>query len=150
MSGEVVNLATLAGWIGSIGAFVWGVYTYGDKRAQDNKSPFLKQQLDLCFRASEVVATLTTEGNPEKWDEARHEFWRLYYGTLCIVENREVADAVIALGKLIPRPEQPRPGQLPITDLEFRSASILLAREARKLILAAWRIKLDPATERIP
>ena len=150
MGGEVVSLATLAGWIGSIGAFVWGVYTYGDKRAQDNKFPFLKQQLDLCFRASEIAATLTTESDPDKWDEARHEFWRLYYGTLCIVENREVADAVIALGKLIPRPEKPRPAQLPITDLEFRSASILLARQARKLILTAWRIKLDPATERVP
>jgi hypothetical protein len=37
MGGEVVSLATLAGRIGSICAFVWGVYTYGDQRTQDNK-----------------------------------------------------------------------------------------------------------------
>lgn len=153
MSGEIAglgDLTTLAGWISSIGAFVWGVYTYGDKRTQENKAPFLKQQLDLCFRASDVAATLATESNPEKWDEARFEFWRLYYGTLCIVESRAVGDAMIALAKLVPRPEKPRPAQVPITDAGFRSASIRLAHEARKLILSAWRIKLEPLTDRIP
>jgi hypothetical protein len=44
-------------WIGAVYAFCWGVYTYGDKKEQSNKEPFLKEQLKLCFRASELART---------------------------------------------------------------------------------------------
>ena len=145
--GAVSNLVT---WVGAIYAFCWGVYTYGDKKEQSNKEPFLKEQLRLCFRASELAATLTSETCTKKWEEARQEFWRLYYGPLCIVEDPDVARAMVNLSDKIPRPEHPRPDQLPIADVELRRASINLAHAARRLILAAWDVKLAPLTERTP
>jgi hypothetical protein len=136
------HFATLAVWVGSIIAFAWGIYKYADAREQANKEPFLKEQLSLCFRASDVASRLTTESDPTKWNEARLEFWRLYYGPLCIVEDEAVEEAMVLLGYRIPKPEQPIPDRLPIEDNGFRKASLTLAHAARKLILDAWDIEI--------
>jgi hypothetical protein len=141
---RVTELTNLVTWIGAIYAFCWGVYTYGDKKEQSNKEPFLKEQLKLCFRASELASRLATESHPDNWDEVRHEFWSLYYGPLCIVENLAVETAMVALGEQIPKPGQPRPDRLPIADEAYRDASIALAHAARTLILNAWGVELGP------
>ena len=105
------HLVTLTAWIGAIVTFGWGIYRYADAREQGNKEPFLKQQLELCFRASASAARLTTESDPTKWNEARLEFWRLYFGPLCVVEDEKVQEAMVALGDLLPKPEDKIPDQ---------------------------------------
>jgi hypothetical protein len=66
----------------------------------------------------------------------------LYFGPLCIVEDREVENAMVALGKRIPKPEAPIPDELPIADGEFRNLSIRLAHAARRLIQSGWGVDL--------
>jgi hypothetical protein len=41
----------------------------------------------MTFEASDTVARLATEIDPIKWEKARLTFWRLYWGTLAIVED---------------------------------------------------------------
>jgi hypothetical protein len=137
-----ISILTLIPWLASVGAFVYGVWQYSDKKSQSNKEPFLKEQFQLCFRASDAAARLTSETDAKKWDEARLEFWRLYYGTLCIVESREVEKAMEDLGDRIPPPGAPVPEKLPLGGDEFRDLSINLAHAARRLILRSWKIDL--------
>jgi len=144
-----LELSTLIAAAGAIVAFLFGVYQYADKKRQSNKETFLKEQLRLCLEASNAVARLTVE-EEEKWDEARRDFWRLYFGILCVVEDRHVAKAMITVGENIPKPGLPRPIKTPISDEAFRKNSIKLAHEVRRLILASWQVKLDtvPTDER--
>ncbi len=137
-----IELSTAVTVIGAIAAFLFGVYQYADKKKQSNKEPFLKEQLRLCFEASNAVARLTIEPDKEKWEEARHDFWRLYYGVLCVVEDPDVEEVMFALGKRIPQPESSPPAVIPISDDAFRNSSIELAHAARRLILKNWGIKL--------
>jgi hypothetical protein len=131
-------LSNLVTWIGSIYAFSWGV---GGKKEQSNKEPFLKEQLRLCFRASELAATVATETCAKKWEEARKEFWQLYWGPLSVVEDPAVEDAMVELGKLIPTEPVDAP-KLPMTTLG--EPSYRLAHAARDLVLASWNVDLPP------
>jgi hypothetical protein len=98
----------LGGIVGIVGAFV-GVWQYLDKRSQSNREPFLKQQMDYCFRACDAVGRMIAESDPEKWKAARADFWALYWGTLAVVEDRSVEAAMVAMGRLVPPPEAPAP-----------------------------------------
>jgi hypothetical protein len=143
-SGPVALIGTLVTLIIGAGTFIWGVVTYRDAKKTEGKQPFNKEQFALCFEASNLASKLATETNPEEWDAARRNFWRLYYGPLCIVEDEDVARAMIAVGKLIPKPDLPRPDTLPIASTEYRQASIDLAHKVRALIQKTWDVELAP------
>jgi hypothetical protein len=116
-----------------------GIWQFSTQRQQSNRQPFLQKQLDLCFEASETAARLATETNKEEWVKARLAFWRLYWGTLCIVEDRDVESAMVKLGKLVLDEPAPQPS-LPMKSLE--APSLKLAHAARILILKSWNVRL--------
>jgi hypothetical protein len=144
MADMIAGVGTLIAAFAGIGTLLWGVRTYSDTKTRSGREPFLKEQFSLCFEASNLAARLATENDPDKWDDARRDFWRLFYGPLCIVENREVALAMVAVGNLIPKPDRPRPDQVPIAAETYRDASIQLAHKIRKLIQDAWGVDLGP------
>ncbi|MGA2411749.1 MAG: hypothetical protein ABSG46_15360 [Candidatus Binataceae bacterium] len=106
-----------------------------------NKRPFLLKKLELCFQASEVVSTLATETNAEKWKKAQANFWRLYWGPLSAVENPQVEAAMYELGKIVPKPDE-QPGTLPMTD-SLKYLSYGLAHEVRALVLKSRGVELE-------
>jgi hypothetical protein len=118
-----------------------GIWQFSNQRQQSNRQPFLQKQLDLCFEASETAARLATETNKDEWEKARLTFWRLYWGTLCIVEDREVESAMEKLGDLVPDQPVFHPS-LPMKSLE--EPSLKLAHAARILILKSWNVRLPP------
>jgi hypothetical protein len=134
-------------WVLSLLTITAGIWQYADKRAQSNKEPFLRKQLELSFEASDVAARLATESDPEEWEEARKSFWRLYWGTLAMVEDRGVESAMVKLGKIVPK-EPTTTSVLPMTTLE--TPSLELAYAARLLILASWKVDLPPLAGRVP
>jgi hypothetical protein len=143
-SGLVALIGTAATLLIAAGTFWWGVITYRETKKTESQQPFNKEQFALCFEASNLASKLATETDAGEWDAARRNFWRLYYGPLCIVEDAEVARAMITVGSLIPKPDLPRPDQLPIATLEYRNASIQLAHKVRTLIQKTWNVDLGP------
>jgi hypothetical protein len=111
---------------------------------QANKRPFLQKQLEVCFQVQDVAARLASEVNPEEWEKARSEFWRLYWGALCLVESPDVEAAMVNLGQLVPREKVLNP-TLPMTILQRPSYE--LAHAARDLILGCWEAKLGEVTD---
>src|SRR4051812_36823317 len=136
-----MNLATIVPWMLTLATLVVGIWQYADKRAQSNREPFLKNQLELAFEASNAASRLATETDPVKWEEARKTFWRLYWGPLGIVEDRRVEAAMVKLGNVVPKTAAEVP-PLPMRQLE--GDSLDLAHAARDLILESWRVDLPP------
>lgn len=133
-----MGITTLVGWIFSLLTIGAGIWQYADKKAQSNKEPFLRKQLDLCFAASDAAAALATTADAEKWQSAREEFWRLYWGTLSIVEDTNVEIAMVKFGNRLE--ELPRTPELPANVLQ--EPSLALAHAARDLILESWKVDL--------
>jgi|HubBroStandDraft_4_1064222.scaffolds.fasta_scaffold66332_2 hypothetical protein len=148
MSINFDNLPTAGPWLATLvtatlTALV-GIWQFRSQRQQSNRQPFLQKQLDLCFEASETAARLATETNKDEWEKARLTFWRLYWGTLSIVEDPKVEVAMLELGGLVPRQPVAEPS-LPMRVLE--RPSLKLAHMCRSLILGSWNVHIDPLKE---
>jgi hypothetical protein len=133
---------TLIPWLLSIATIAIGIWQYADKQAQANREPFLKEQLRLVFEASETVSTLANSTDEKIWQEARTKFWTLYWGPLGIVEDRDVASAMVEAGRLVPGTDKPGAPPLPLAAL--RQPSLKLSHAARDLILESWGVDLPP------
>jgi len=130
-------------WIISFLTLGVGIYQYSHNQAQANREPFLRKQLELVFQISETVAELATDVDADRWEQARLRFWRLYWGPLSIVENREVEAEMVALGRIVPKSAVSTPN-LPMESL--RGPSYRLAHAVRKLSMESWDVDL-PALE---
>jgi hypothetical protein len=139
------SLSVVGPWLATLVAAVLtalvGIWQFRNQRQQSNRQPFLEKQLALCFEASDTAARLATETNREAWEQARLRFWRLYWGALCIVEDRDVERAMENLGELVPNHAVSDPN-LPMKFLE--DPSLKLAHAARILILKSWNVRLQP------
>ncbi|MEQ8655604.1 MAG: hypothetical protein RIC87_24345 [Kiloniellales bacterium] len=132
-------------WVLTILTLSIGAWQFTLQQEQANRSPFLKEQLAVSFAAVDAVAILATETDPAAWETARKTFWRLYWGPLSVVENREVEAQMVALGKMIPPPQEAvLAAELPMDEL--RVPSLRLAQAVRELLLKSWGVDL-PALE---
>jgi hypothetical protein len=136
-----LNLSVVVPWVLSLLTVAIGIWQFSEQQGQRNREPFLQKQLEMCFQASNTAARLATETDPAEWEEARQTFWRLYWGTLGIVEDRNVESAMVELGRLVPD----KPVDAPTLPMEsLRQPSIRLAHAARNLILNSWNVDLSP------
>jgi len=133
-----INASVVVPWVLSILTASVGVYQFTVQQGQANRRPFLEQQLAICVEASDTAARLATETDPKEWERARGAFWRLYWGRLALVEDREVESAMIDFGRQL----SAKGATLPRDDLQ--NPSIELAHSARNLILRSWDVKLPP------
>jgi hypothetical protein len=143
------GLATLAA---AVVAGVFGLFRVAATQREANRRPYLTAQLQACIEITDHVATLVTDSDPLAWEMSRRAFWRLYWGSLCLFENREMEDMMIKLGELIPQDPVPD-NAIPMTHI--RSEAYSLAHVARKMLLKNWRIHssglgLKPSNELLP
>ncbi len=137
---DAITVKTAITWALTMGTVLAGIWQFSSQQAQSNRVPFLTEQLKLCFEASDTAARLATETDPTKWEEARKNFWRLYWGTLGIVEDRAVEAAMVKLGTIVP----PEPGSYALRMKSLETPSLELAHATRDLILASWKVDLPP------
>lgn len=129
-------------WLFSLATIAIGIWQFAEKTAQSNREPFLKTQLELCLEASNSAAKLATETDSAEWEKARKTFWRLYWGPLGMVEDRDVAAAMVELGKMVPKQPVAASEEIPKPELEV--LSLRLAHATRDLILDSWNVTLEP------
>ncbi len=132
-------------WLLSLVTILVGIWQFSVQQGQANRQPFLEKQLEVGFEATSAAATLASDTDPVEWEKARRAFWKLYWGTLSIVEDRKVEDAMVELGKLVP----PVPVQNPVLPMEsLQLPSLALAHAMRDLMLASWKIDLPALQEK--
>lgn len=81
------------------------------------KQAFNNKHLELCAEAAIAAGTVATTKNEAKKRMAQDDFWRLYWGPLGIVEDSEVAAAMVAFGKCLEGDCGQRPPRLRALDL---------------------------------
>jgi len=65
------------------------------------KQGFNTKHLELCAQAAGAAGTIAASKDETKRRSAEDEFWRLYWGPLGIVEQSDVATAMVAFGKCL-------------------------------------------------
>lgn len=99
------------------------------QRAHDRQRPFVEVQLKYYVEITEIVAQI-----PRTNDRAREElvirFWHLYWGPLALVEDNEVAAAMIAYGELLTNN--------PVDANGLERKSLVIAHACRNSLKRLW------------
>ncbi len=135
--------------LGAILSFLWGIWVWRDKSAQElaharieaqrlaeshrieATKPFLERQLKLYTEASQVAAVLATSTEAAELLRATERFWELYWGELALVENKEVQAAMVALGRALETSADKK---------EVQQLSLRLAHACRRSLDKSWGI----------
>lgn len=125
--------------IGGFGAFMLPfLYTItkdAKTRRIEVQKPHLERQLKLYTEACQLAVTLATSSDPEQTVIAESRFWELYWGELCMVDNRGVERAMMNLGNALEKKAD---------QSKLKSASYDLAHALRRSLESSWGIKLFP------
>jgi len=148
-SSQLEQWLKVLGVAGAIASFVWGVFVWKEKSEADRDlqrietqrlaqsrrieatKPFLERQLRLYTEATEVAAVIATSSDEKQGSKALERFWQLYWGELALVENREVENAMVALGEAI---------KANASRGALEQASLRLARACRRSLDNSWGI----------
>jgi hypothetical protein len=123
--------STIVPWVISlltIGSTVW-VATRQMNAAR--LQPFRQKQFELYIEATAAAGRLASETDGEEWEKARTNFWRLYWGPLCIVEDSRVETAMVRLGELIPQEPIPVVPERRKLMIKIKPLALELAHAAR-------------------
>ncbi len=104
--------------------------------AKEYKKAFYEKQLQYYAEATEAAATLVTEdiGTPD-YIKARKDFLRLFWGKLCIVEDKDVEASMITFRDVLNEYEA---SPTAATLRQMEQASIKLGHNARRYTLEHW------------
>jgi hypothetical protein len=103
---------------------------------RQSKQKFLDTQFDLYTEAVAVVSRLATGAEYENREKDQIRFWELYWGELGMVEDRQVAQAMVKAGEALKKKNS------------LEVPSLHLSRCISKSIEANWGVKLE--TEACP
>src|SRR6185503_9372129 len=97
----------------------------------------------LYKQASETAAILATSSDPAELAENTDKFWRLYWGTLAMVETGGISDdrggvegAMKRFGDLLATTDRTDPNELD----KLKVSSLDLAHTCRNSLAVSWRI----------
>ena len=109
----------LFGIIGALATFIWGVFVWRDKAIEDRAAialeqkrvaitrkieatrPFLEHQLAIYVDAIQTVETIASSQTESEIKTSTDHFWRLYWGELALVEDKDVEAATKRIKKAL-------------------------------------------------
>jgi hypothetical protein len=129
-------IAALIALVGAVLAALLSLYWNFRSAKSTRKLPFLNRQLEYCFEASEIAAQLVVETDTEKFETAERRFMQLFWGPLAIVEDDNVARAMMRFALALDNgSKQSAPRQ------SLTGPSLDLAAEIRKLLIKSWKVQ---------
>jgi hypothetical protein len=136
---------------GAVVTFCWGVWIWQNNAAKDRTAaessaakeaanrrieatkPFLDRQLTLYIEASQVTAKIATSEDAGEVAAAKKRFWELYWGELALVEDNDVATAMVNFSKAMAPPDNKA-----VDPVALRQASLALAGRIRDSLAKSW------------
>ena len=149
MSITLESATKLLAVVGAVASFLWGVYQWREKSQQEltmrvveaerlsetrrieATKPFLDRQLILYSEATKIAAQVATLGESDAGKVARARFWELFWGELAMVENKDVAGAMMEMGRAL------NDGA---SESRLQSASLAIAHACRASLDKSWGI----------
>lgn len=114
--------------------FWFSVKKFKQEQMANRLMEFNQKQFSLYMEVSHIAAILATEDNSSHdYKEAEKEFWRLYFGSLCIVEHRKVEATMVQLGAAL---------QSNASKDQLQKLSLTLAASCRKEVDERMRADL--------
>ena len=104
-------------------------------RRIEAQKPHLERQMKLYTEACQVAVCLATSANTEHLAAAEKRFWELYWGELCMVEDRGVEKAMMILGEALKAKAE---------QTELQRASYTLAHALRHSLEGSWGFRVLP------
>jgi hypothetical protein len=126
------------------------------------QKPFYQRQMDLCLEASDAAAVLATTTDAAKSRLASDTFWRLYWGQLVAIEEKEDNSATGLVGEMVkfggmlrtmcpalpcsPKAQRCQASCAAEADPPacLQCSSLALARACRRLIAESWQLPSKP------
>jgi hypothetical protein len=134
------EVVTLLGVLGAVAGFIFGIIQWREQairtaetRRIEATKPFLERQLQLYTEASQVVAVLATSHDQDEIRRAGDRFMKLYWGELALVENDDVANAMVNVKAAVERSA----GQV-----DLQSLSLNLAHACRRSLARSWGVDI--------
>jgi hypothetical protein len=136
--------------LGAIASFLWGVYQWREKSAQDIEvrklessrlvetrrieatKPFLDRQLALYTEVSRIASQIVTQGDTEVGKKALLRFEELYWGELALVESPTVEAAMVRMMNGLRNRST--------TSDELKQSSLALVHACRESLDKSWGI----------
>jgi hypothetical protein len=112
-----------------------GVQQYRETREEQFRQRFWEEQLRIYARALDATSTIASAASLEEANEARQQFWRLYWGEMSLLESKSVERAMIAFGDLLRMCEAA--GRCDQAQ-DLRAVSYHLAHCARESLIETW------------
>ncbi|MBP0614696.1 hypothetical protein [Jiella mangrovi] len=135
----IASWLTIGGFCVSLATLIFGGIKFFQEFEMNAKQPFLEKQMEYCFEASDVVATVATNPNgSDTRTKAEGRFWELYWGQLAIVENAAVETEMVCFGHWLNQSAQTDCG-----DIAPRQRSLRLAKACRNLVSEMWGVSLE-------
>jgi len=115
-----------------------GIYQYASKKDEDFKKVIWEERKKLYMELLDYTSKIAIAGdfNSEDCVANRKEFWSMYWGRLCVMEDKEVLAAIINYGDKLEQVEQVKV-DLEHSDLE--NLSYLLAEACRNSLIKTWQ-----------
>ncbi len=124
--------------IGGFGAFMfpflYSIIKDARTRRIEAQKPHLERQLALYTEACQIVVCLATSTETTSRTNAEKRFWELYWGELCMVENRGVERAMKRVGDLLTKEE--------VEKEKLQIASYELAHQLRSSLEKSWGFRV--------
>jgi hypothetical protein len=141
-----VVLQLLTG-VGLIGGAVFALWRYYDSTEKEFRKPLWERQISLYMSATRAAATLATREAGDSWNMARIEFWTLYHGELCIVEDEKVENAMVKFGDFLEAYERETdPDRKEKARKMLEEGALVLAHRCRESLGKAWQADLSGLT----
>jgi hypothetical protein len=139
----IVNIKLFSIFIGVI-TIGTGIYQYRDKKNQEFRKRFWEERLSLYKEATTLAAKIAIADNMELVTEERKRFWELYWGPLCLIEDKNVEAGMVNFGNALKEKVQNEKASTKLTIL-----SIQLAKACRISLKKTWQpVKLSDLKEK--
>jgi hypothetical protein len=106
------------------------------QQAHERQKPFIEAQIKYYVEATETTAKILRTPEGPARDDLVKRFWQLYWGALALVEDDEVARAMVAYGEAL----KASPKQA--GELERRAIDV--AHACRNSLKSLWVPQLGP------
>ena len=147
--------------LGLVAAGIYALFQYIDAKEKDRESrdkdraslqlqiattsfaakqAFNGKHLELCAQAAGDAGTIATSKDQNLLRSAKDDFWRLYWGPLGIVEESQVASAMVAFGRCL---ENGKSCESPLTSL-----ALDLAHACRSEVSKDFQLNLPSVPDR--
>ncbi len=115
-------------------AGVWAFHRYSDTKEKEYYSEFWNKKMELYLETSSWASIMATTSSVADFNEAREEYYQLFYGRLSLVEGNAVKKAMQDFSGNVPKGEV---SILPIEGLDQKAYQLTIS--LKKELGESWR-----------